>query len=323
MSTNGETPDQVVAGSGNGSRREVETKTTRMPFFYGITGHKDDIAPRALVERIEHYCRTTNKGVNAECHELYLTLRGEPLKWWESFKDSGANINDWDEVKTEFLKDYDYRMTGESSYKLISLKMKAGETVVDFFSRVSAATMDMKRGITEETTADTRAASERMLRHVQKNLFISGLREEIKTRVLNDPPSDLRGTKESARKAEFITKNAGYKPIASVAIMDEVIAALDMALDISPRENDEEELQEEEIAAINNWRRSKGRKPFNRNFKRRTPFQGKCHNCDKVGHFARFCREPKRGVKSLDGERNEDPRDRSSSDFQMATLKNW
>ena len=169
--TNGETPSPGSSGSGNGARREVETKTTRMPFFYGVTGSKDDIAPRALVERIEHYCRTTNKAANAECHELYLTLRGQPLEWWGSYRDSGADINNWEEVKTEFLKDYDYRMTGESSYKLISLKMKIGESVVDFFSRVSKATMDMKRGIADEPTADTKAASERMLRHVQKNLF--------------------------------------------------------------------------------------------------------------------------------------------------------
>jgi len=298
------TPGGASTSSGGQTIREIETKTSRMPLFYGrTTGQKSDITPRAFVERIEAYCKLANKAENAECHVLYDTLRGEAITWWEGLKDAQIDKTIWAEVKREFLIDYDYRIAGESEYKLKALKQKVGENAVTFFSRVSAAMEDIDRGIPEHATAEGRAIQESYRLQVHKNLFISGLREDIRTNVLNHPIPDLRTAKEEARRAEFLLSNT--KPIVSSQTFDDLASAMDTVMAIEPRENDEEELHEDEIAAINNWRIRRGRKPVKWNNRRRnngygsnnsgsTPFQGKCHNCDKMGHMARNCREPKR-----------------------------
>jgi hypothetical protein len=72
----------AAEGGNDGGRtvREIETKTTRLPLFYGNTlGHKNEVSPKDLVNRIEAYCRATNKPANTECQELYLTLSVEAI----------------------------------------------------------------------------------------------------------------------------------------------------------------------------------------------------------------------------------------------------
>jgi len=331
MSSNENSPDtqgsnasgSTTGASGGRIIREIETKTSRMPLFYGRTaGQKSDITPRAFVERIEAYCKLANKGENAECHVLYDTLRGEAITWWEGLKDAQVDKTIWAEVRREFLIDYDYRIAGESEYKLKTLKQKVGENAVTFFSRVSAAMEDIDRGIPPHETALGRQVQESYRLQVHKNLFISGLREDIRTNVLNHPIPDLRTAKEEARRAEFLLANT--KPIVSSQTFDELASAMDTVMSIDPQENDEEELHEEEIAAINNWRIRRGRKPMRWNNRRRTggygasnnntPFQGKCHNCDRTGHMARQCREPKRnqGIKAMEDTNDQQGRKESN-----------
>jgi len=38
---------------------------------------------------------------------------------------------EWSVIKSEFLKDHDYRTTGESAFKLLALKEKLNEGVID------------------------------------------------------------------------------------------------------------------------------------------------------------------------------------------------
>jgi len=80
--------------------------------------------------------------------------------------------------------------------------------------------------------------------------------------------------------------------------MDKLEALLDQIMLLEAKDEDEEEMRDEEIAAINAYRTRKGRKPCKGGFRHRiaaqTPFTGKCFNCDRVGHLSRNCRQPRR-----------------------------
>jgi len=96
--------------------------------FYG--NGKDNVTPHDFIERIEAYCKATNNPANAECNEMYLGLRGQAITWWDSMRISGKNTAVWSGIKYEFLIDYDYRITGESAFRLLTLRQKLGENVV-------------------------------------------------------------------------------------------------------------------------------------------------------------------------------------------------
>lgn len=153
--------------------REREVKTTRLPLYYGT--NKEDVTPRDLVERIEAYCRATRNTANAECLEIYLILRGNVISWWNSLKISGKDIASWATVKSEFLKDYDYRITGESAFQLVTVKQKLGESVTDYYARAALAIEDSARGLPETGSDAELARQKTTVTHFQRHIFISGL----------------------------------------------------------------------------------------------------------------------------------------------------
>jgi len=217
-------------------------------------------------------------------------------------------------VKTEFLKDYDYRITGESAFQLVTIKQKLGESVTDYYTRSALAIEDSAQGLPETGSEAELARQKTTVTHLQRNIFISCLREELRTEVLRHDTNTLDEAKEQAQRAEFLSSRNQQKPAAISAIyMDELEALLDQIMCLEAKDEDEEEIREEEIAAINAYRTRKGRKPIRGGFRRRisaqTPFTGKCFNCDKVGHISRNCRQPLREtsnqgqVKSIQEER--------------------
>ena len=327
----------MAAENNDGGRtvREIETKTTRLPLFYGNTlGHKNEVLPKDLVNRIEAYCRATNKPANTECQELYLTLRGEAISWWDSMEYSGTDKTNWQQLKKEFMRDYDYRISDASSYRLTALKQKSGETVVSFFARVSNAVKDMYNGMSPETAGPASEARERTILHTHKNLFISGLRENLRAAVLNHPIPTLQDAKEEARKAECL--QGGEKPKPTMSMWEEVTAALDTVLDPAELGEEDDDFHEEEVAAINHWRNKHRRRPVRWTPRRRFPnsqntgpFTGKCYNCDKTGHRSRECKEPRRNpsVKSVDdrptAETGTTGNGGNNPTYGMSSIKNW
>jgi len=276
-----------------------ELKTTRLPLFYG--NDKDEVTPRDFVERLEAYCRATNKPENGACNEMYLALRGSAITWWNSMRISGKDMATWSVVRNEFLKDYDYRITGESAFKLLTLKQKLNESIVDYYARTALAIEDSSRGLDEPEDEDEIAVQKQAVRHFHRYMFISGLREDLRSEVLRHDVRTLDDAKEQARRAEFLRNQNQLKPAAISAIfVDELSALLDQVMSLDARDEDEEELRDEEIAAINAYRGKKGRKPYRGGPRRRVAAQSnsnstiKCFNCDKMGHMARNCRAPKR-----------------------------
>jgi hypothetical protein len=131
--------------------------------------------------------------------------------------------------------------------------------------------------------------------HIQKYLFIGGLKESIRTDVLKATPSSLTEALREASKSELIHKKQNQTKI--FAIEDETDDQYEIDLD------------EEEIAAINNRRMKMGKRPFKKRiFNRSSNTEDiKCYNCNKTGHIARNCNLPqKRRIRAIDEENTQE-----------------
>jgi len=287
----------------------------KIPLFYGLPQGKDEVKARDLVARIEAHCTATNR--KTQCSELYLVLRGKAVEWWNTLETIDVDKTDWKAVKAKFIADYEYKIAGSVVYRLDTLSQKQGESVVDFFSRVNSVVHDF---VQDAPQKDHDIAKEMRL-FFQKGFFISGLRDELKSKVLaKDVVPGLAEAKEYAQKMEFINTAKGKKlGVTSVEYLDSELDA------ITGEENAvDEEYQEEEVALVNRWRARQGRKPLMRRGGRGggtgPRFSGTCFNCNQTGHKASQCRQPKKtDVRSLDEAHDGN----AEQNTTMASIKNW
>lgn len=257
------------------------TRSMKLPTFSGGS-EKDDLPPRDFVERIENYCKSLKKAANEECVEMQLALRGNATIWWRSLARRGINDQNWDHVKTEFLETYQPTMTGKTAHAIGQLEQKSNETVNDYFNRLDQVTEEMMEACTN-TPAGHKATKDIVRNHIQRYLFIGGLRENIRTEVLKDNGVTLAEALKAASKTELILKRDGNK----IFSVDEDATPGDLDGFLDP----------EELMAINNWRARKGRKPL-----QRTPMI--CYNCNKPGHISKNCTAPRkpRKIRSIEEE---------------------
>jgi len=118
--------------------------------------------------------RATNKTTNAACYEMYLAPRGSAITWWNCLRISGKDMAVWASVNAEFLKDYDYSITSESAVKLLTLKQRMGEVVVDFYAPTAIAIDNLSCGLSNIGYKDVIAQKKLTIIHFHRNLFIGG-----------------------------------------------------------------------------------------------------------------------------------------------------
>jgi len=305
---------------------QQHVKHPKIPLFYGLPNGKDEIKARDLVARIEAHCAAT--GRNTQCSELYLVLRGNAVAWYDSLAIMGVDVLNWDALKGVFLRDYEFKIAGNMPYKLDSLQQKTGENVIDFFARVNLTIDDFCKDCPH---AGNQIATD-VRKFFQKGLFVSGLRNDIKTETLKrEPIGELMEARQYAQKMEFIANTKGRQEYtAPITAVDELERQVDA---LETEENDGEAIQEEEVALLNRLRARNGRRPIGRGGFRMAgrgggtgssaKFTGTCYNCGTAGHKSSQCRQPKKNnVRAID-ERN----DEQENNSQMASLKpiplNW
>lgn len=278
------------------------TRSLKMPTFSGGT-EKDDLSPLDFVERIETYCKSAKRDPNDECTEMHLALRGNATIWWRTLKRRGINTTLWKEVRKAFLETYAPTITGQTAHAIGQFEQRTGETVNDYFGRLDQIIDEIVVSF-PATAIKCQTTYEDLRNHFQKYLFIGGLKETTRMEVLKASPSDLSSSLNEACKSELIYKKQNSRVF---------------AIEENSDETTELDLDEEEIAAINQRRARMGRKPLVR--RKFNPAEMKCYNCNRMGHIAKNCTAPRRKpIRSIQEDQREEDDQTPSDDRNIHAI---
>jgi len=201
-------------------------RTTDIPLFYGRKG-KDTISPQQLVERLDKASRVAQWNLLANpgqrmCDEFFLSLRDNALSWYNTLDNIIVfNKEDWDELKKKFLEAYAPKYSAKALCICFQdLRQKSDENVQDFYNRVSdtfrnAYQTKPNHTVTfvgtlpgtatqAECNVVLKQGVERMQLLMLNTVFLGGLREEIRNRVLEDGPTNPDDSVKAARDIESI-----------------------------------------------------------------------------------------------------------------------
>ena len=249
-------------------QHEQLRRATDLPPFYGVPA-RDTIGARQLVDRITYAARVANWADDAaKCNNFYLLLRDRALVWWSQLEYEGIDVANWDTVKAEFLATYEPRYTAKTTCTNFGeLVQRSNESVNDYYLRVceaisriceaKPATMsDVRTAVAAAAAANERQEikkegildAEMFFRH---QLFLAGLKDALRGKVLEANKATLRESVQLAIELETI--HADRRRTGTVAAVGPYP---DDNLDEGT--NVEEDLDDQELAAVNALRRQQG-----------------------------------------------------------------
>lgn len=276
-------------------------RSTELPLFLGFD--KDNtITAHALMERVEHAGNIANWDNPRKCNELYMVLRKEAQQWWDSLRHvNGLNPNeDWVQVKERFLRTYAPRYTARTNcINLMKLYQAPNEKVQTFFLRLDetfkrmvetrpAELLQVRVAPLAANQDDDRDRNIKLegLRDQDKfflsQMFLAGLRENIRAKVMEDAPADLIDIVDLAIEKETIYLNEKNTPTPSLFSINEQKEIEEAG--------EKEGLTEEEKEMISALRKKRNQ-PFRKNGNGNpssTPVV--CRYCKKTGHWQKQCR---------------------------------
>ncbi len=156
------------------------------------------------------------------CDEFFLSLRDNALSWYNMLDNIiGFNKEDWDELKKKFLEAYAPKYSAKALCICFQdLRQKSDENVQDFYNRVSDTFRNAYQTKPDHTVtfvgtlpgtatqvecnAVLKQGVECMQLLMLNTVFLGGLREEIRNRVLEDGPTNPDDSVKAARDIESI-----------------------------------------------------------------------------------------------------------------------
>jgi len=290
-------------------------RTTDIPLFYGRR-EKDTITPQQLVFRLEKAARVAqwNNLANPDerkTDEFYLSLRDDALSWYNTLDNIfGFNKENWEDLKAKFLEAYAPKYTAKTLCICFQdLRQKPDETVQRFYNRVTDTFRNAYLTKPDHTVTyignlynnNQQECNEIMLQGVNRmqwlmlnTVFLGGLREEIRTRVLEEGPTEPDESAKLAREIESIIsdrrREKGYHVTNIAASEGEENGPEDVG------EVDEEEAAQ--LREVNAILKKRGRPQYKFRVKPRgqnaSSFNGTgaviCFFCNKPGHRIAQCR---------------------------------
>lgn len=286
-------------------------RTTDIPLYFGVK-ERDTISPQQLVERLERAARVARWDTDElKCDQFFLSLRDEALKWANTLDNViGFDKNNWNEVKAKFLEAYAPKFSAKAlCISFQDLKQKSQEDVQTFYNRVSetfrnaystkpahVTTYVGNLGPLAQGDANNIMGQglKRMELLVMNTVFQGGLREEIRTKVLEEGPTQIEESVKLAREIETILDKKKDRSVFVASVSNE-------------EDNEVLEVEENEVehlTAVNVIRKRRGLPALRFRVRRaqrgRTGageqrFSGTCYACGKVGHRIANCRSKKAG----------------------------
>jgi Retrotransposon gag protein len=275
-------------------------KSTELPLFYGRK-EKDTCEAQLLIDRFDTAARIANWGTDArKCEEFYLLLRDRALQWWKALDEQpGVNKAIWAQVKTQFLNFYGQRHAARAvCSNFAELSHKHGESVHDYYLKVMEVYNRIKEmrpdnmAVPRAQNATARAYKQEgiddMGRYFMLQLFLAGLKEEIKVKTMENVPETLGDAVTRARNMEVIVNDKAKMSKSSITSISE-------EYEIFEEKIGETEDINEVMRHINAMRMKSGKKPFNMSGNR-TGTAGRfanviCRFCKNKGHTQNICKK--------------------------------
>jgi hypothetical protein len=282
-------------------------RSTDIPLFYARRD-KDTVLPRILIDRIEDAAEIATWNEARKIRELKLCLRERAIIWWKSLKDTTIDINVWDDVKKEFLTAYEPKYTAKTvCANFTDLKQHPDESMNDFLCRIQVACdrlLDNKpAAIATVRTTIAAGATEAQIKaegindmalFFKHQLFLAGVKDSLRDRVLEAGKADLQESLKFARELEAIQNDR--KRSSKIAALKAVMPPQEAAA-IFWDELENEDL--DQIAAVrrqpprsSNQTQARSSGPARSNGPRNPNIV--CRYCKKKGHMQRECHSRRR-----------------------------
>jgi len=280
-------------------------RSTQLPLFFGRKD-KDTVTPQMLLDRIDVAGAVAPWDNARKRNEFYLILRDRALMWYNSLTDTDVDRDNWDQLRAEFLASYEPKGTARTTCaNFADLVQRQGETVMDYYLRVHesyqklidtkpAAIANVRDAAAAAGAHDAAAVKKEGVRDMEKffkhQLFLAGLKDDMRAKVMEAGKDTLHESMRYATEIEVIHNDK--KKISAIGPKVAAISSHD--------DNDDDvnvdDLEDDEIEAINAIRTRNGRPPFQRRFGNRFQKQGRrdfskvvCRYCKKTGHLQHSC----------------------------------
>lgn len=277
-------------------------RSTEIPLFFG-KADKDTLKPQFLIDRVDHAGQIAGWDDARKAEEFYMILRDRALIWYDSLEMiPGVNRADWPTLKAQFLAAYAPKNTAKTNCSnFAEMIQKSNESVQDYYLRIMETFRNMCQAKpaailnVRAPDADPRAAVklegiQDMEKFFLHQLFLAGLKEEVRGKVMEGNRDELHECVSLAREIEVIQNDRKTQKGVTVA-------SIEKSENSEPRQEQPEGLEDDEIEAINAIRFKKGKRPFTK--KGNFGYQGNsdwnkkgliCFYCKKPNHIQKNCK---------------------------------